>query len=72
MKKLINLLTLAETSIIKLKKTLSEKEECKEKLLLAKQTLSIIANTTCPDHPNCGNAKLLQSIAEDALKKIGN
>lgn len=59
-----------ENGIKHLKKNLTEKEECKEKLLMAKQALLLIVNTTCPEHPDCGNARLLQSIAKDALEKI--
>lgn len=70
MKQLLNLLNATETGIKKLKKTLTEKDELKDKLLLAQQALNLIAHTTCPEHPDCGNARLLQSIAKDALEKL--
>jgi hypothetical protein len=70
MNKLIKLLGSIETSIGNLKKKLKEKEDLKTNLDFAINALKLIAHTSCPDHPECTNAKLLQNIAKDALNKL--
>ena len=70
MDKLIKLLGTIEKSIGNLKKKLKEKEDLKTNLDFAINALKLIAHTTCPDHPDCTNARLLQNIAKDALKKL--
>lgn len=70
MNKLIELLGTIEKSIGNLKKKLKEKEDLKTKIDFATNALKLIAHTTCPDHPDCTNARLLQNIAKDALDKL--
>ena len=70
MDKLIKLLSTIEKSIGNLKKKLKEKEDLKTNLDFATNALKLIANHIYPDHPDCTNARLLQNIAKDALKKL--
>lgn len=70
MDKLIKLLGTIEKSIGNLKKKLKEKEDLKTNLDFAINALKLIARPAGPDHPDCTNARLLQNIAKDALKKL--